>query len=74
MNTVTLAYVRVHNLDMGLITELQSVTRKIPIHSLGGTCTSPMGYVVMKVQIEGIPSYEEDQVFLVVDDNSTYSR
>ena len=29
-----------------------------------------MGYVVMKVQIEGVPSYGEDQVFLVVDDNS----
>ena len=33
-----------------------------------------MGYVVMKVQIEGVPSYGEDQVFLVVDDNSAYSR
>ena len=74
MNTVMPAYVQVHNLDMGLITELQSVTRGIPIHGVGGACTGPMGYVVMKVQIEGIPSNGEDQVFLVVDDNSMYSR
>ena len=33
-----------------------------------------MGYVVMKVQVEGVPSYREDQVFLVIDDNSAYSR
>ena len=66
MNTVMLAYVRAHNLDMGQITELQSVTQGIPIHGVGGTCTGPMGYIVMKVQIEGIPSYGEDQVFLVV--------
>ena len=33
-----------------------------------------MGYVVMRVEIEGVPSYAEDQVFLVIDDNSAYSR
>ena len=59
---------------MGPITELQSVTWGIPIHSVGGAHTGPMGYIVMKVQIEGIPSYREDQVFLVVDDNSAYNR
>ena len=51
---------------MGPITELQSVIPGIPIHIVGGTCTGLMGYVIMKVQIEGIPSYGEDQVFLVV--------
>ena len=33
-----------------------------------------MGYVVMRVEIEGVPSYAEDQVFLVIDDDSAYSR
>ena len=33
-----------------------------------------MGYVVVKVQVEGVPTYGEDQVFLVIDDNSAYSR
>ena len=59
---------------MGPITELQSVTHRIPIHGVGGAHTGPMGYVVIKIQIEGVPSYREHQVFLVVDDNSAYSR
>ena len=59
---------------MGPITQLQSVTRGIPIHGVGGARTGPMGYVVMKVQVEGVPTYGEDQVFLVIDDNSAYSR
>ena len=54
--------------------QLQLVTQGIPIHSVGGARTGPMGYVVMKVQVEGVPSYGEDQVFLVIDDNSAYSR
>ena len=28
----------------------------------------------MRVEIEGVPSYAEDQVFLVMEDNSAYSR
>ena len=74
MNTVMPAYVRRHNLEMGPITQLQLVTGGIPIHGVGRARTGPMGYMVMKVQVEGIPSYGEDQVFLVVDDNSMYSR
>ena len=67
MNTVMPAYVQTHDLDMGRITELQSVNLGIVIHGVGGAHTGPMGYIVMKVQIEGVPSYGEDQVFLVVE-------
>ena len=73
MKTVMPAYVRTHHLDMGPITELQSVTSGIPIHWVGGTRTGPMGYIVMRVQIDSVPSYVEDQVFLVIDDNLAYS-
>ena len=54
---------------MGLITQLQSVTQGIPIYGVGGARTGPMGYIVMKVQVDG-----GDQVFLVIDNNSAYSR
>ena len=40
---------------MGPITELQSVTHGISIHIVGGARTGPMGYVIIKVQIEGVP-------------------
>ena len=74
MNTVMPAYIQQHNLEMGPITQLQSVTQGFPIHGVREARTGPMGYVVMKVQVEGVPSYGEDQVFLVIDDNSAYSR
>ena len=32
-----------------------------------------MGYVVIRVQVEGVPKYDEDQVAFVVDDNTTFS-
>ena len=34
----------------------------------------PLGYVVIRVQVEGVPEYDEDQVAFVVDDNTTFSR
>ena len=33
----------------------------------------PLGYVVISVQVEGVPEYNEDQVAFVVDDNSSFS-
>ena len=33
----------------------------------------PMGYVVIRVQVEGVPEYVEHQVAFVVDDNTTFS-
>ena len=32
-----------------------------------------LGYVVICVQVEGVPEYDEDQVTFVVDDNTTFS-
>ena len=39
---------------------------------MGGK-THPLGYVVIRVQVEGVPEYNEDQVAFVVDDNTTFS-
>ena len=33
----------------------------------------PLGYVVICIQVEGVPEYDEDQVAFVVDDNTTFS-
>ena len=33
----------------------------------------PLGYVVIRVQVEGVPEYDEDQVAFVVDDNTSFS-
>ena len=38
-----------------------------------GSKARPLGYVVIRVQVEGVPEYDEDQVAFVVDDNTTFS-
>ena len=38
-----------------------------------GRKAHPLGYVVIHVQVEGVPEYDEDQVTLVIDDNTTFS-
>ena len=46
--------------------------RRVPLVGVGGK-THPLGYVVIHVQVEGVPEYDEDQVAFVVDDNTTFS-
>ena len=40
----------------------------------GGRITEPLGYVVLWVQIPYVPSYDKDQVALVVMDDSSFLR
>ena len=39
---------------------------------LGRKCTSPLGFVILRVQVRGITGYDEDAVFLVVPDESEF--
>ena len=39
---------------------------------LGGKHTSPLGFVILCVQVRGIAGYDEDVVFLVVPDESDF--
>ena len=41
---------------------------------LGGMRTSPMGFVILPVQVTEITGYDEDVVFLVIPDESEFSR
>ena len=47
------------------------------VHStkrIGGRVTEPLGYVMLRVQIPYMPSYDEDQVALVVLEDSNFLR
>ena len=46
--------------------------RQVPLVGMGGKA-QPLGYVVIHVQVEGVPEYDEDEVAFVVDDNTTFS-
>ena len=41
---------------------------------LGRKCTSPIGFVILHVQVQGIAGYDEDAVFWVVPDESEFGQ
>ena len=75
VNWVTPAYVCQHKLKVGSIEALDHsmnmYSRRVPLMGVGGKAR-PLGYVVIRVQVEGVPEYDEDQVTFVVDDNTTF--
>ena len=40
---------------------------------LGGMCTHPLGYIIIRVQVEGVEGYDKDQVALVIPDLSEFA-
>ena len=42
--------------------------------ALGGKCTSPPGFVILCIQVQGIAGYDEDGVFLVVPNKSDFRQ
>ena len=39
---------------------------------LGRKCTSPLGFIILRVQVQGITGYDEDALFLVVPNESDF--
>ena len=74
MNCVTPEFVKARGLVVGLIQDLNNHSRPIPINGVGGKRTEPLGYVMIRVQIPQVPSYDEDQVALIVEDPSLFSQ
>ena len=62
-------YAKVYKMRVGLVHELATSPEEIPIQGIAGN-TAALGYVVVNVQIGGIPSYNEEQVTLVIEDIS----
>ena len=74
VNTVTPAFVKKCGLVVGSITDLNKHRGWIPVSCSGGYYTEPIGYVMVWVQFPGIPSYDENQVALVIRDGSEFSQ
>ena len=74
VNLVTKEFVKDRGLEVGSIQDLNDHNGCIPLSGLGGRITEPLGYVILRVQILYMPSYDEDQVALVVAENSSFLR
>ena len=62
---MTPTYVKEHKMKVRLVHDLALHPTLIPISSIGGH-TAALGYIIINVQVEGIPSYYEEQVALVI--------
>ena len=74
INSITLAYAKSLDLVIRPLEELAGDPTGRPIQGIGGVHTGAIRYVVFRAQIRGIPSYDEEQVALVVDDSSYFAR
>ena len=74
MNFVTPEFVKARGMVAGSIQDLNNHSGHIPINGVGGKRTEPLGYVMIRVQIPQVPSYDEDQVALIIEDPSLFSR
>ena len=77
VNSVMPAYVTQHNLGIHPISELDHSLKPygdhIPLVGLGGGQVEPLGFTLMRLQIEGMPHYDEHQVLFILDDPSAFS-
>ena len=74
MNVITLEFVKARGLVVGSIQDLNNHAGCIPINGVGGKRTEPLGYVMIRVQIPYAPSYNKDQVALIIKDPSLFSQ
>ena len=64
-NAVVPAYVKQHKMKVRPVHDLAMHPTLIPISGIGGHMAA-LRYVIINIQVEGIPSYYEEQVALVI--------
>ena len=70
VNTITPRYVKECSLPVGLITDLMGA--KVACVGLDNAYTRPLGYVTIRVQVDGVWGYDKDQIALIIPDFSNF--
>ena len=70
VNMITPALVQQYGFPVLPLEDL--VDYQVNLVGLGGMCTSPLGFVILCMQVLGVTGYDEDAVFLVVSDESNF--
>ena len=71
-DTIMLNYVKSHSLKMGPITDL--IGARVACVGLTNACIWPLGYVILRVQVDGVQGYDKDQITLVVPNLSNFAE
>ena len=72
VNIMTPACVKCHKFPILPLEEL--VDHPANLVGLGGGCTSPLGFIILWIHVAEVTRYDEDIVFLIVSDESEFSR
>ena len=70
VNTITPRYVKEHSLQVGPITDLMG--SKVACVGLGNAYIKLLGYVIIRVQVDEVWGYDEDQTDLIILDFSNF--
>ena len=68
INTIMPRYISDHSLQVVPITNL--IGSKVTCMGLGNTYTSPLGFIIIQVQVDRVQGYDKDQIALVIPDLS----
>ena len=72
INTIMPNYVKNHLLEMGPITDL--IDTRVTCMGLGNAYTWLLRYVIVRVQVDGVQGYDENQIAQVVLDESKFAE
>ena len=70
ISSVTPEFVKAQSLDVGLLSDLVDGT--MGVNGFGRLFSQPFGYIIIRVQVEGVRGYDEDQVALVIPDLTAF--
>ena len=70
INTIRPGFVESHSLKVGPVNDL--VGRWVIHVGLGNVFIPPLGYVIIRVQMDGVQGYDKDQIALVIMDLSNF--
>ena len=70
INAVTPEFFEACSLDISPLSNRGNGT--LSVNSFGGLFSQPLGYVSIRVQVEGMRGYNEDQVALVIPDPTDF--
>ena len=71
INVINANYAMMLDLPMGPLSDLREGPQGVKVH--GNTFSGALGYVIVCVRFDEIKGYDEDQVCLVMEDNSEFA-
>ena len=71
VNVITADYARMLDLPMGPLSDLREGLQRVKVP--GNTFTGALGYVIVCIRFDKIKGYDEDQVYLAMEDNSEFA-